>query len=701
MFGRINISNNYFLAKVVRCNSSIDSRNSAQVQVAPALRKNRPKIEFKIPLQPIYTTVPSDFNVFVKEVNKAFGGQWAPRVAFEEIFQFYLDRTPKEKYKVAELRKVKSSDFMTTYMLDAIEDGGMEFIRSLGEEWQPLTQVLKGMTLNERRSFCCKILYQRMKEMRLQELAESVYKPKPFQRETPPLTPHQQKKSNEKAFFDIHLPQNVRDAYMAPKKLKAQYNIIVAQLQIRGYYLPPVDFMADFCARAAYYFGLPCTGPVPLPRRIERWATIKAPFVMKKTFENFERRTHSRLVTIKDGHPDVVEMWLSYCYQNMYHGTGMKAHLFTNDYIGVGKTMSEDIKQLIETERWSIDGYNALSDDAASLQNTIDEEIRRIEGELSTRDDTSRATRILQQRVQQLLELEQQASMDAELSLQSSDRKALSEPMKEEDDYSNSAAQAARRIAQTQKSAEIMQSLVKKLPDLEVQDLEKEVEWDKQQDEALRKHLLHVGMYAQQKGVAPLTREEYFVYVPFVLLPTYKGIHRDVFDQLGERNLLRSSTGYLANWDRLSERERYDLVVKYRKSNEQHASFQGDKMGTSRLSDILDKRRPERKANVLPELHDGDGKVPADSAGESKSGSLMKNIEELEIGIKVDDTVAMESESVVGSSRVEQNAKDGQTDVKNTESSSVGANVTVHEDKKTGVEASNDENTNTQSKTKE
>ena len=489
------------------------------------------------------------------------------------------------------MRKVMSKDFMTTYMLDAIEDGGMEFIRSLGEAWQPLTEILKGMTLNERRSFCCKILYQRMKEMRLQELARSVYQPKPFQRETPPLTPYQEKKSIEKAYFDTHLPQNVRDAYLAPKKLRPQHNIIVAQLQIRGYYLPPVEFMADFCARAAYYFGLPCTGPVPLPRRIERWAVIKSPFVMKKVFENFERRTHSRLVTIKDGHPDVVEMWLSYCYQNMYHGTGMKAHLFSNDYVGVGKTMSQDIKQLIETERWSIDGYNQLSDDASSLQNTIDQEIKRIEGELSTRDDTSRASRILQQRVQELLRLEGIASEEANALFQAEDKKALSGPTSEEGGISDEAAREAREKARTRKTTEIMQSLVKKLPALDVDDLEKEVEWDKQQDEALRKHLLHVGLYAQQKGVAPLTREEYFVYVPFVLLPTYKGIHHGIFEQLWERDLVRPSKGYLANWDLMSERERYQLVVEHRNPKKRAESFQEDKMDTSRLGYLLGKRR--------------------------------------------------------------------------------------------------------------
>ena len=67
--------------------------------------------------------------------------------------------------------------------------------------------------------------------------------------------------------------------------------------------------------------------------------------------------------------------------------------------------MSQDVKQLIETDRWSIDGYNQLSDDAAALKSTIDEEIKRIEDGIAVQEDTNRARRVLQQRVDDLLKL--------------------------------------------------------------------------------------------------------------------------------------------------------------------------------------------------------------------------------------------------------------------------------------------------------
>lgn len=502
---------------------------------------------------------------------------------------------------------------MTTYMLEAIEDGGMSFVRSLGEEWSPLIPILEGMSLNERRSFCCKILYQRMKEVKLEELERSINEIKPFSRVTPSLTPEQRHKVKTQEAFDADLPENVRAAYMAPRKLHPPHGVTVAQLQIRGYYSPPVDFMADFCVRAAYHFGLPCTGPIPLPRKIERWTVVRSPFIFKKSQENFERRTYSRLVTIKDGNPDVVEMWISYCVDNQFHGTGLKLNVFTHDYVGVGKTMSDDIKQLIETDRWATDGYNQAHDDAKQLQSTIDREIARIEGQISTRDNTERARRILQLRVEELLKLEGHAQQESNQAMRQIPPEEL-ELMRKEDIEN----------LKTQKRAEAMQSLTQRLPDLDVQGLEQEVEWDKQQDDALRKHLLHVGMYAQQKGIAPLTREEYFVYVPHVLLPNYKGIHKDVFELVQEKDLLRiptGNTGYLADWESLTERERFDRVVEHRQrgTDSEDKPFEGDKKDTSRVARLIERRR-NRQQSINFGLETAD--IQSTSASSADSGPI-------------------------------------------------------------------------------
>ena len=41
-------------------------------------------------------------------------------------------------------------------------------------------------------------------------------------------------------------------------------------------------------------------GPVPLPTKIERWTVNRSPHVDKKSMDQFERRTHKRLLDILD-----------------------------------------------------------------------------------------------------------------------------------------------------------------------------------------------------------------------------------------------------------------------------------------------------------------------------------------------------------------------------------------------------------------
>ncbi|MBR2622010.1 MAG: 30S ribosomal protein S10 [Clostridia bacterium] len=44
--------------------------------------------------------------------------------------------------------------------------------------------------------------------------------------------------------------------------------------------------------------GARVVGPVPLPTRIERWTVNRSPHVYKKSMDQFEMRTHKRLVDI-------------------------------------------------------------------------------------------------------------------------------------------------------------------------------------------------------------------------------------------------------------------------------------------------------------------------------------------------------------------------------------------------------------------
>jgi len=53
--------------------------------------------------------------------------------------------------------------------------------------------------------------------------------------------------------------------------------------------------------------GARVRGPIPLPNRIERMTVLRSPHVDKKSREQFEIRTHKRLLDIVDPTPQTVD----------------------------------------------------------------------------------------------------------------------------------------------------------------------------------------------------------------------------------------------------------------------------------------------------------------------------------------------------------------------------------------------------------
>ena len=48
-------------------------------------------------------------------------------------------------------------------------------------------------------------------------------------------------------------------------------------------------------------------GPIPLPTRIERYTVLRSPHIDKKSREQFEIRTHKRIIDLKDPNARTVE----------------------------------------------------------------------------------------------------------------------------------------------------------------------------------------------------------------------------------------------------------------------------------------------------------------------------------------------------------------------------------------------------------
>jgi small subunit ribosomal protein S10 len=53
--------------------------------------------------------------------------------------------------------------------------------------------------------------------------------------------------------------------------------------------------------------GADVRGPIPLPTRIERFTVLRSPHIDKKSREQFEIRTHKRLLDIIDPTPQTVD----------------------------------------------------------------------------------------------------------------------------------------------------------------------------------------------------------------------------------------------------------------------------------------------------------------------------------------------------------------------------------------------------------
>ncbi|KAM3073811.1 Tryptophan--tRNA ligase, mitochondrial [Clarireedia jacksonii] len=152
----------------------------------------------------------------------------------------------------------------------------------------------------------------------------------------------------EEKEIDLRLPRSVQAIYLRPLRRQAQYGVPSCDLQLRSYSVRNLEFFSDFAIRAAYYLNLPAYGPIPLPRITERWTVPRSSFIYKKSQENFERRTVRRLIQIKDGHPETVQIWLAFLRKHAYYGIGMKANVWEYNKLGVGKAMDANMEEMKE-----------------------------------------------------------------------------------------------------------------------------------------------------------------------------------------------------------------------------------------------------------------------------------------------------------------------------------------------------------------
>ncbi|KAI0199531.1 30S ribosomal protein S10, mitochondrial [Astrocystis sublimbata] len=145
---------------------------------------------------------------------------------------------------------------------------------------------------------------------------------------------------------EVRLPRAVQALYLQPLRREVEYGVPSCDLQLRSYSIPNLEFFCDFALRAAYFLGLPAFGPVPLPKITERWTVPRSHFIFKKSQENFERITRRRLIQIRDGHPETVQVWLAFLQKHAYYGIGMKANMWEYASLDTGKQMDSELPSM-------------------------------------------------------------------------------------------------------------------------------------------------------------------------------------------------------------------------------------------------------------------------------------------------------------------------------------------------------------------
>ena len=68
-----------------------------------------------------------------------------------------------------------------------------------------------------------------------------------------------------------------------------------------------LDNSAHEIVNTAKRTGAQVKGPIPLPTKIERFTVLRSPHIDKKSREQFESRTHKRLIDIIEPTPQTVE----------------------------------------------------------------------------------------------------------------------------------------------------------------------------------------------------------------------------------------------------------------------------------------------------------------------------------------------------------------------------------------------------------
>jgi len=91
------------------------------------------------------------------------------------------------------------------------------------------------------------------------------------------------------------------------KKVNAVLNSNKIRVKLKAYDSVLLDKSSKDIVTTVKRTGAEAFGPVPLPTKINKYTVLRSPHVNKKSREQFEMRTHKRLIDIVNPTPDTID----------------------------------------------------------------------------------------------------------------------------------------------------------------------------------------------------------------------------------------------------------------------------------------------------------------------------------------------------------------------------------------------------------
>ena len=96
---------------------------------------------------------------------------------------------------------------------------------------------------------------------------------------------------------------------MAPDKIRKKEEEIKQRIRIKlkAFDNKVIDMSARQIVETIERHGIKVIGPVPLPTEISKFTVNRSPFIDKDSREQFEMRTHKRLIDIPNPTPKIID----------------------------------------------------------------------------------------------------------------------------------------------------------------------------------------------------------------------------------------------------------------------------------------------------------------------------------------------------------------------------------------------------------